>query len=299
MQQELAENWGIKATVLYDRAPSHFHPTSMEEKHELFHRLGLHHRDGQHGSTLFTDSPLYSENDIAKKRITAPLKATLKQSRPALIISSTSWTADEDFSILLEAAVCYDRRVDAVQGEVGSQGAHCESTAASGPFPSLYIIVTGKGPLRERYERQIQKLRLNHVTFQTMWVSSKDYPLLLGSADLGVCLHTSSSGLDLPMKVVDMFGCGLPVCAVSYSCIHELVKDGENGLLFGSSSNEGSSSQLANQFLELFKCFPEDCKLLNKLRKGALASGSSSRWDDEWAQNVLPLVKEFLGSGGS
>ena len=49
-------------------------------------------------------------------------------------------------------------------------------------------------------------------------------------------LTPSSSKLDLPMKIVDMFGVGIPVVARGYECLREeLVREGVNGVLFDTS----------------------------------------------------------------
>ncbi|KAK7334995.1 hypothetical protein VNO80_26764 [Phaseolus coccineus] len=293
MQHELAQNWGINATVLYDQPPDIFHPASLEERHKLFCRLNedlfqpLGVRD-----CVSNGNSLISSRCQNETLFTTEVGSSIysKPNRPALVVSSTSWTPDEDFSILLEAAVMYDRRVAAILGEDDSVDEEVMwkeiSDGKQYLYPRLLFIITGKGPEKEKYEAKIKRLKLKRVAFRTMWLSADDYPLLLGSADLGVCLHTSSSGLDLPMKVVDMFGCGLPVCAVSYSCIKELVRVDNNGLLFS------SSSELADELLLLFKGFPDDCDALKVLKYGALETGSSARWATEWEEHAKPLITE-------
>jgi len=57
MQQDLQNNWGIQATVLYDRPPQHFRPITTEEKHQLLLRLSEEYTElrGEHpSSTIIT-----------------------------------------------------------------------------------------------------------------------------------------------------------------------------------------------------------------------------------------------------
>ncbi|KAJ2742447.1 mannosyltransferase [Coemansia sp. BCRC 34301] len=225
MASDLRDKWRIsgRLIVLHDKAPRHFRRLDAEEIHKLWTRLLADpqfaqlqlHAGGRHGAA-------YSL--LTRRRRDGAVE--VRRDRPMLVVSSTSWTADEDFSILLEALALYDKAAIVVQ------------------MPRLVVLITGKGSLRGFYESEIARLQLGSVSIVTAWLSAEDYPLLLGSADLGISLHTSSSGLDLPMKVVDMLGCGTPVCAYKFSCIDELVTS-DNGLVFS------SGPELAQQLQDL------------------------------------------------
>jgi beta-1,4-mannosyltransferase len=188
----------------------------------------------------------------------------IMEGKTKLLVSSTSWTPDEDFNLLL-SALC-----------------QCStSSTASSPkksLPPIFAIITGKGPQKQMYLKRISSLtssgKLNNITIRTAWLTAQDYATLLACADLGVCLHKSSSGVDLPMKVVDMFGAGLPVVGYAgYESWGELVKEGVNGRGFE------TSEELAQVLEELF--VDTAGMMLGKLRKGAEEEGRR-RWDEEW-----------------
>ncbi|CAK9828146.1 Chitobiosyldiphosphodolichol beta-mannosyltransferase [Anthophora retusa] len=183
---------GIHAKVLYDRPANEFYPISLIEKHEFLLKLSEKYdifKGSKENSTVFTEC---IENEIQ-----------LSGKRPGFIISSTSWTEDEDFSILINALQEYENAI--IQDACN--------------LPNLICVITGKGPLKEFYTAIIKLRNWKHIAIITPWLENEDYPKILASADLGICLHTSSSGLDLPMKIIDMFGCELPVFSYNFKCV--------------------------------------------------------------------------------
>ncbi|KAG0160826.1 hypothetical protein PDIDSM_8357 [Penicillium digitatum] len=229
--------------------------------------LPLHDRPASHFH------PILDPNARMDSLITLPktkdFQSSLKAGSLRVLVSSTSWTADEDFSVLIDALLRYSELATTVQAHL----------------PEVLAIITGKGPRKEMYLEQIAALekssKLQKVTIRTAWLTVPDYARLLASASLGVSLHTSSSGVDLPMKVVDMFGAGLPVVGWDrFEAWPELVTEGVNGLGFG------SSEELAEHLVDLFG---ENDKL-ESLRLGAQKE-SSLRWDDEWD----PIAGSLIG----
>ena len=247
MARVLERDYGITTKVrpLHDRPASHLQVLTKAQR------------------SRFLDSlpNLLSPDDEERLRDYQRLVSEIKIGKSRLLVSSTSWTPDEDFSVLLEALINYS-----------------DLAMTTHPhLPEVLVVVTGKGPQKEAFLTRIKDLKANEklemVTIETAFLSTSDYAKLLGSADLGVSLHTSSSGVDLPMKVVDMFGAGLPVVGWGdFEAWPELVHEGVNGKSF--SDAEGLQQVL-------MQLFGGDEELLENLRKGAVEEGKL-RWDEEW-----------------
>jgi len=214
----LVREWDLQGwkIVLHDRPPYHFHRCSPQEMHELFQRLqpslaaqplleNFLPDSSAPYSTPFTDStssmsplpsampdiptmPNQSHEALAYRPRASAIAASpiamnastcaevcppsQRLDRPGLVVSSTSWTPDEDFGILLKAMGIYDERAR----EVNTKGRD------TGRLPKLLVVLTGKGPLREKYMIEVEKLqeKWEWVRCISLWLAAEDYPVHLG-----------------------------------------------------------------------------------------------------------------------
>nr|KAJ3419005.1 hypothetical protein HK105_007523 [Polyrhizophydium stewartii] len=249
---------GGQVVVLYDKPTPNFAPLSPAAIHELLERIDFDAHD-----LSYRPEPCLPLQQTLLTRRAGNSRIELRPDRPAIVISSTSWTPDEDFDLLLDALLMYDAK------------------ASASDLSQLVIIITGKGPLKDAFMARLAKHRLTHVSIKFGWLLPVDYPRMVAAANLGVSLHTSSSGLDLPMKIIDMFGCGVPACSFRYPAISELVQDGVNGALFS------DASELCERLVTLLGAFPSSADKLAALARGAERFRRTS-WDAHWDASVLP-----------
>jgi beta-1,4-mannosyltransferase len=86
------------------------------------------------------------------------------------------------------------------------------------------------------------------------------------------------------MKIADLFGAGVPVCALDYgACLAERVRHGDNGLLFS------TAQHLADVLFDLFAAYPHEQPLLDRLRSGARKSARPT-WEEGWALEARDVL---------
>ncbi len=84
-----------------------------------------------------------------------------------------------------------------------------------------------------------------------------------------------------------MFGSGLPVCALSYSCIGELVRNGQTGLLFQ------TPEQLSQHLQSVLQGFPaRPNKLLQHMRACVAQHEQGFRWEENWNRIAWPVLQK-------
>lgn len=173
-------------------------------------------------------------------------------------VCPAGWTADEDMALLMDALELLDRR-------------------------EIEIHLTGDGPLRETFETRVAALRQAGWAIHTGFLKETEYRALLGRCHLGLSLHRSSSGLDLAMKVVDLFAAGVPVCALDYGgSLGEQVSDGETGFLF----------RTAAELARLLGRVQRDPSVLQPM--GEMVR---ERWNTTWSEEWLRVAGPVFGGG--
>ena len=184
----------------------------------------------------------------------------------------TSWTADEDFDRHRRGSRSWkDRSGDGKPARLAA-------------IPQAGHSRHRRGQRRVEVERRFAGLPARRVQLRTRWLEPEDYPQIVGSADLGLCLHRSSSGVDIPMKVVDLFGAGVPVFALDYGAsLAERLRHGVNGRLFS------NARQLSDLLFEAFETFPAESAELDRLRKGARRSAHPT-WEEGWSNEARPVL---------
>ena len=171
-------------------------------------------------------------------------------SDPGVALSPSSWSLEEDMPMFIDALTEYAAIPDA---------------------RPLVVFATGLGPLRATFDQRVKAMQNERLRVVTGWLTEDAYRELLTVADAGVCMHRSTSSLDLPIKLVDFEAANVPALAFDYGPVLH-----ERSPLARTFRNAG---ELAHA---LYECLAHPPAPDVNVR--------SVTWADEWREHALPVL---------
>ena len=166
--------------------------------------------------------------------------------------------------------------------------------AQANVFPSveLLVLITGRGPLREEFEQRLSQVSWRRVMLRTAFLDPSDYRELLGAAHLGFCLHRSSSGVDLPMKIIDLFGARTPACVwITAPVWRNKSSPVWTALTFR------DSQEFALRMDELLRGFPDDPQFLEQMQR-KIERSCSGDLGQAWQRDAAPVFERSFQALG-
>lgn len=156
----------------------------------------------------------------------------------------------------------------------------------AGRFP-VRLVVVGDGPRRAELETELRARNLLDRTIFTGAVAHADVPAFIRQFDVGLVPYPrpERSFYFSPLKLFEYMACGIAVVAADVGQIREVIRHGENGLLY----EPGNSQQLLAACARLLADEP----LRRRLGQAAAAEASAKYSWESHAATVIDLAQSL------
>ncbi len=155
--------------------------------------------------------------------------------------------------------------------------------------PHAHLLIVGDGPARADLEQAARSLELNGAITFTGNVPHAEIPHYLAAMDVTVAPYIPSEHFYFsPIKIFEYMVMGKPVVAGKIGQVEEIIRDGENGVLF----EPGNIAQLTAALARL----AHDPQLGKRLGEQARVWVYKERTWKNNAQQVVRLAEEARGA---
>jgi len=156
-------------------------------------------------------------------------------------------------------------------------------------LPRIRYLLVGSGPEMPHLRQLVRDLKMDNSVIFTGWLKTEtDVVEALNSADVGLVMRVGleSDNYHVTNTLVHEMACGLPILSARLAGVAEIVRDGENGLLFDPADME--------RFKSCLTMLAGDAGLRARLgelsRKTAVRLFDKTRVATETARHLLRVV---------